>query len=235
MSLSLQRSCRASRDRFSAYLDGAVTGVEMHQLTRHLDGCAECAGEFARLRAVQSTVAALGPARPPADLALRLRVALSQERERTPGRALSRLALQWGNTFAPFLLRASAGLASAVLLIGAVALLVGTFAAPETLVASDEPIGMASNPRLLYSRIPYSAINADPPASTINGSVVLRAFVDERGRVYDFRVISGANDSGTHAALENKLLFSTFEPARVFGQPVAGSVVLSFADVSVQG
>ena len=94
---------------------------------------------------------------------------------------------------------------------------------------------MATNPRLLYSRLPAGAIEADPPDSAIGGSVGVRAFIDPRGRVYDFRVISGSSDGHTHAALENKLLFSTFEPARVFGQPVPGSVVLSFADVSVQG
>lgn len=228
-------TCQHSRSRFSAYLDGAITGVEMHALARHLEGCEGCASEFAAWRSVQSSVAALGPVRPPADLALRLRVAISQERQRTPQRILSQLSVRWENTIAPLLLRASAGFASAVLLIGTVGLLVGTFAAPEPLTARDEPIGMATTPRLLYSRVPAGSIVADPPDSSIQGSVVVRAFVDQYGRVYDFHVISGAMDKQTHAALENKLLFSTFEPARVFGQPVPGSVLLSFADVSVQG
>ncbi len=228
-------TCQHSRARFSAYLDGALTGVEMLSLGRHLESCAGCSAEFAAWRTVQSSVAALGPARPPADLALRLRVAISQERNRTPRRVFSRFSVRWENTFAPLLLRASAGFASAVLLIGTVGLLVGTFAAPEPLAARDEPIGMATNPRLLYSRVPAGSADADPPQSSIEGSVVVRAFVDQSGRVYDFRVISGATDGRTHDALENKLLFSTFEPARVFGQPVPGSVVLSFADVSVQG
>jgi hypothetical protein len=231
----LALTCQYNRSRFSAYLDGAVTGVEMHALGRHLESCAGCAAEFATWRTVQSNVASLGPARPPADLALRLRVAISQERDRTPRRALSRFSVRWENTFAPLLLRASAGFASAVLLIGTVGLLIGTFAAPEPLTARDEPIGRATSPRLLYSRVPAGSIEADPPDSSIKGSVVVRAFVDQAGRVYDFHVISGATDGRTHAALENKLLFSTFEPARVFGQPVPGSVLLSFADVSVQG
>ncbi len=235
-------ACEQSRAHFSAYLDGALTGVEMRGLSEHLDECESCRGDFATWRTMQSALGALGTARPPADLALRLRVAVSQERTRTSRYLLAQLALRWENSFAPFLLRASAGLASAVLLIGTVGLLVGTFAAPEPLVASDEPIGMATSPRLLYSRIPVSladvpaaSADADPPDSSIPGSVVVRAFVASDGRVYDFHVISGSNDNRTHAALENRLLFSTFEPARVFGQPVSGSVVLSFADVSVQG
>lgn len=226
-------TCQRSRSRFSAYLDGAVSGVEMQKLRRHLDTCESCRGEFQSLRRVQSTVASLGRVRPPDDFALRLRVAISQERMRTPRHAFTRLSVRWENTLAPFLLRASAGLASAVLLVGTVALLIGTLAAPEPLAARDEPIGMATSPRLLYSHVPFGPLDADPPASAIQGSVVVRAFVDSRGRVYDFRVISGATDAPTHAALENKLLFSTFEPARVFGQPVPGTVLLSFADISV--
>jgi hypothetical protein len=184
---------------------------------------------------MQTSLGVLGPARPPADLALRLRVAVSQERQRTPRRVLNRLSVRWENTMAPFLLRASAGLASAVLLVGSVALLIGTFAEPEPLAANNEPGSMATTPRLLYSRLPFGALDADPPESTIKGSVVVRAFVDPQGHVYDFHVISGADDAQNHAALENRLLFSTFEPARVFGQPVDGSVLISFADVSVRG
>ncbi len=235
MTIPSQSTCQQSRSRFSAYLDGALTGVQMQALRAHLEGCICCTADFDAWRAVQASVSSLGPARPPADLALRLRVAISQERSRTPRRALSRFSVRWDNTLAPFLLRASAGFASAVVLVGTVALLIGTFVAPEPLAARDEPIGMGTSPRLLYSRIPFSSLDADPPDSSIAGSVVVRAFVDQQGRVYDFHVISGANDGHTHDALENKLLFSTFEPARVFGQPVPGSVVLSFADVSVQG
>jgi hypothetical protein len=53
--------------------------------------------------------------------------------------------------------------------------------------------------------------------------------------VYDFRVLSGSVDQQTYDTLENKLLFSLFEPARVFGQPVRGVALLSFSGVSVQG
>jgi len=35
--------------------------------------------------------------------------------------------------------------------------------------------------------------------------------------------------------IENLLLFSLFEPARFFGQPVRGLAVISFTGVSVKG
>jgi hypothetical protein len=230
-----ETSCAAHQALFSAYLDSALTGLEMHALRGHLEACAECAREFAQWRAAQASLSKLGPARAPADLALRLRVALSQERERTPRQVWGRLQVRWDNTVAPFLLRASAGLASALLLLGTVSVLIGTFAAPEPVAARDEPIGMASNPRLLFSRVPDGQLGVEPPGSTINGSVVVRVYVDREGRAYDFRILSGPADTHTRSSLENKLLFSTFEPARVFGQPINGTVVIAFSGVSVQG
>ena len=63
----------------------------------------------------------------------------------------------------------------------------------------------------------------------------MEAYVDGSGRVYDYAIVSGPNDGRTRSQIENQLLFSVFEPARFFGQPVPGLVVLSFAGVSVQG
>lgn len=223
--------CCEIRDQFSCYLDGAITGVAMQSVAAHLDACAPCRADFAAWRAMQQALGGLGPAKPPADLALRLRVAISQERTHTARQRLARWQVRWQNTVAPLLLQASAGLASAILLIGTVAVLVGTFAAPEPLQASDAPMAMASNPRFLYSTFQTSggemARRGEP--------LIIEAYVDGAGRVYDFRILSGPDDPGTRAEIENMLLFSVFQPARVFGQPVSGLAVLSFSGVSVRG
>jgi hypothetical protein len=58
--------------------------------------------------------------------------------------------------------------------------------------------------------------------------------VDGLGKVYDYHIVSGPNDANTRSELENVLLFSVFEPARFFGQPVRGLAVLSFTGVSVR-
>jgi hypothetical protein len=65
--------------------------------------------------------------------------------------------------------------------------------------------------------------------------VVIEAYVNGEGEVYDYRIISGPNDEETRAQVENLLLTSRFEPARFFGQPVPGLAVLSFSGVSVRG
>jgi hypothetical protein len=232
-----ETNCNRTSAHFSAYLDGALTGVEMQAVAHHLEGCSTCSENFDGWRALQHSLSDLGPARPPADLALRLRVALSQEQARSTRNVLGQWRLRWENTLAPFMLRASAGFAGAVLLVGAMTLLIGTFATPETLAARDEPIGMASSPHLLYASYPVGAADGADLKLLDNPSVptVVEAYVNGAGRVYDFRVLSGSVDQQTYDTLENKLLFSLFEPARVFGQPVRGVALLSFSGVSVQG
>lgn len=246
----MMERCKSIRDRFSAYLDGALTGVAMQQTAAHLESCAECEREFSGWRAMQAALTRTGPAKAPADLALRLRVALSQEKARTPKQSLGRWRVRWQNTMAPFLVRASAGFASAVLLLGTAAVLVGAFAAPETVEARDASADAATSPRFLYSLLASSTPEAGQAlkpheqnerrtgrvATVVDAnSVVVEAYVNSSGRVYDYRIISGPNDAASRAQVENLLLFSVFEPARVFGEPVRGVAVLSFSGVSVQG
>jgi len=249
------KSCKSVRAQFSAYLDGAMSGVAMQQAAKHLDQCSECSSEFAAWRQMQQALGDLGPVKPPADLALKLRVALSQEHNRTARNSLERWRVRWENTFAPFLLRASAGFASAVLLIGSTALLIGAFASPEPVEARDEPSSAATSPRFLYSMIESNAPQSTLPTETqepsdqsvgirdasvhtedsSSNSVVVEAYVNDQGRVYDYRVISGPDDPASRAQIENLLLFSVFEPAHVFGEPVRGVAVVSFSGISVQG
>jgi hypothetical protein len=222
--------CADVRGQFSAYLDGAVTGAAMQEIAAHLKACSDCAAEFAQWRMAQSLISSIGPAKAPADLGLRLRVALSQESANTAQEKFARGRLRWQNTFLPLVWQVTAGFASSVALLGGVALLIWTVASPEPAQARDEPLGMASSPRYLY---PVSEI-AEGVAYG-NNPVVVQAFVNEEGLVYDFKIVSGNTDSKTRSQVEDMLLFSVFAPAQVFGQPVRGTVLLSFAGVSVPG
>jgi len=97
------------------------------------------------------------------------------------------LALAWKNTVGPFLLHASAGFASAVLLLGTVTLLVTMFTQPETAQANtDEPLGNPTAPHLV--RLSTGAGNGDVAA--ISGQVVVEAYINDEGEVYDFRIVS---------------------------------------------
>lgn len=223
-------ACSHVQHQFSHYLDGDVPGTRMLEISRHLESCANCAGEFAAWQKSQVLVSKLGPTKVPEDLALRLRVAISQESRNSTRERLGRFQSRWENTFQPFLLRAAAGFASAILLVGTAAMLIGTFTSPEAVEASDVPLQVSTAPRLLYSSF--------QPADDIgdhDNPVMLQVFVDSQGRVYDYKVLSGQVDVQTRESIDSLLLFSVFAPARSYDQPVRGTTVMSFSGISVKG
>jgi anti-sigma factor RsiW len=224
-------SCKSVRAQFSAWLDGDLAGTAMHSIAAHLDACDACADEFRQWRESQRLLAELGPARAPADLALRIRVALSQEHARTARNRMAIWKVRWQNTAAPLLWQASAGLASTIVLAGTMAFLIGAFAAPEPASARDETPAMASSPQFLYSTVEASA----GPLSQKGRPVTVEVFVNAQGEVYDYDIVSGPTDSATRADIETLLLSSVFKPAKRYGQAVRGVAVLSFSGVSVQG
>lgn len=224
--------CKAVQTKFSEYLDGRLNGREMQNIAAHLQDCQECASEWKSIQRTQSSLAALGPVAEPEDLTLRIRVAISHERARRFQGPFHAFNLAWKNTLGPFLLQAAGGFASAVLLMGSVILLVGMFTQPETAQASaDEPLGMATAPRFLY----LSSVVGENQIGEVSGPVLVEAYVNGAGQVYDYRIVSGPTDNATREQIENLLLWSRFEPARRFGQPVPGLAVLSFSGVSVRG
>lgn len=223
--------CNAVQDQFTDYLDGRLNGAQMQEISAHLNRCQACTLEWEQLRAAQGVLAALGPRPEPPDLLLRIRVALSQERARARRSFSDVWNLAWKNTIGPFLLQASAGFASAVLLLGTVTVLVTMFTQPQPVQASaDEPLGIASAPRLMYLS---SGVGDNVDLSTT--PVIVEVYINDEGQVYDYRIVSGPSDSATRAAVENLLLLSRFQPARFFGQPVRGLAVLSFSGISVRG
>jgi hypothetical protein len=224
--------CNAVQAKFTEYLDDRLNGREMQRIGAHLEQCRECAREWAALKQMQALLSDLGPIQEPDDLLLRIRVAVSQEWARRRQGFFHGWNLAWKNTVGPFLLQASAGFASSVLLIGTVVLMVTMFTQPESAQAvKDEPLGRATAPRLLYlsAEAGNNGIGAD------YGPVVVEAYINGAGQVYDYRIVSGPTDQQTRSQLENLLLYSVFEPARFFGQPVRGLAVLSFSGVSVHG
>jgi hypothetical protein len=224
--------CDAVQARFTEYLDGRLSGRQMQLTAAHLDGCRECAREWESLRESQSLLASLGSVPEPEDMLLRIRVAVSQERARRRRGLFDGWELAWKNTVGPFLLQAGAGFASACLLMGSIIVLVSMFAQPEMAQATkDEPLGNPTAPRLLS----LSDGAGDNEIGEFSAPVVVEAYVNVSGEMYDYRIVSGPDDAATRSKIENLLLTSHFDPARFFGQPVRGLAVLSFSGVSVRG
>jgi anti-sigma factor RsiW len=222
--------CRKVQSSFSAYLDGAVSGRQMQRIAQHLEGCSGCTQEFSALRAMQRSLATLGPAKAPADLGLRLRLAISHEQVRRTSNWRDSLSLKWENTVRPMLVQVSAGFVGAVLLVGSIGLLLGIVAAPEPVMANDEPLGAMTAPHYLYSTASPADIVSD------HGSlIVVEAFINDQGRVYDYNIVSGPEDAAVRNQIADHLLMSIYKPASVFGVPVRSQVVLTFSGISVRG
>lgn len=224
--------CHSIQSKFSEYLDGRLTGHEMQDIAAHLETCRGCSLEWTELKQTQNALASLGPVAPPDNLLLRVKVAVSQERARSRRRVLQTLKLAWQNTVGPFVLQAAAGFASAVLLLGTVIVLVGMFTRPEVAQGADEPLGMATPP---HSWKISSAVSTNDQIRGVSAPVVVEAYINGAGEVYDYRIVSGPVDDNVRAQIVNLLLWSQFEPARLFGQPVRGLAVLSFSGISVRG
>jgi hypothetical protein len=222
--------CKKYQSSFSAYLDGAVSGKQMQRIARHLEDCPGCAQEFSALRAMQQSLAVLGPAKAPADLGLRLRLAISHEQARRRTNWLETLGVKWDNAIRPMLVQVSAGLAGTVILIGGIGLLLGMVAAPEPVMANDEPLGAMTAPHYLYSPVSPHAIVTDH-----DSVIVVEAYVNSQGRVYDYNIVSGPDDPAVNGQIVDQLMMSVYEPASVFGTPVRGRVVLTFSGISVRG
>jgi anti-sigma factor RsiW len=227
-------SCTEVQACFSSYLDGAISGVEMQKIARHIEGgegaggCEVCARELAAWKLTQNALAALRPAKAPADLPLKLRIAISREHARRESRWRDRLSLAWDNVVQPRLVQLSAGLAGSVVL-GSAALLLGVVAVPQPVLANDEPLGAITAPHYLYSTVsPAGFISARDP-------IVVEALVDSTGRVYDFTIVSGPQNDDVLTQVTGQLLGSVFQPASAFGVPVRGRVVMTYSGISVRG
>ena len=221
-------ACQPTRDQFSAYLDGAVSGIAMAAIAEHLDACAECSLEFDQLLAVQQSLAELGPAHPPARLQAQLRQAIAVERERgTHLSPFNRFAFAWDTWLASAALRATGGFAATIVLLGALGWM---FSAPLAVQANDDNMAQLIGPRFSYSQVPPQPIEMDH-----DSPVMVEAKVDTSGRVYDYSILAGQLDQAARLQVEQNLLSSVFKPATLFGTPVRGQVVLTYTGVSVRG
>jgi hypothetical protein len=221
--------CAEIQNLFSPYLDGRVSGAEMRSLTRHMEQCAGCAREYAAIQRTQQLLASMGPKKAPADLALQLRLAISREAAQTRRRRYEGAMMRLENALNAFMVPATAGLVSAVLIFG---LLLGFFALPAELRASstDVPLMLYTGPQLQQSAFGTSLGNMGDDA------VMVEAYVDANGRVQDYRILSQPDDAqAVLPELKNLLIFTTFRPALLMGRPTAGTAVLSFSKISVKG
>jgi len=220
-------TCSEAKPQFSSYMDHSMSGKQMRNITEHLDSCRACRSEFTLLCNTQKLVSGLGRRQPPSDLALKLRVMISQELAQSRRKPFEGLLVRLENAFNAFMVPATAGIVSAIIIFG---LLIGVLYPTQISQSNDVPTLLYTPPELSLSPfgLEMSGINAD--------SLVVEAYVDANGRVQDYRILSAPEDQKDIVPELNKMLiFTTFRPATAFGKPTSGRAVLSFAKVNVRG
>lgn len=226
----IDSACVNMQERISEFLDGTMSGAEMQRSNAHLARCAACATELEEARALQQVLGNLGPVEAPSQLGLKLRLAISHENARRQGQWWDAIAARWDNIWRPALVQYGAGLASALVLVGGITLTIGMVAAPEAVLAHDEPLGALTVPHYLYSAAP-----AQPVLTAQDTTILIQAYIDASGEVYDYTVLSGPQDAAVEAQVRNQLMLLRYEPARAFGEPIRGRVLITFAGASVRG
>ena len=222
--------CREARRLFSPYLDGAVTGAEMLALQRHLSICVDCNGEYKAMQRTQQLLSSVARAKAPADLGLKLRLAISREAAQARRPRFEGLMVRLENALEAFMVPATAGFLSALIIFG---IAMVYFVTPASLQAkNDVPLIMVNTaPELQPSALGLnmSTIDAD--------SLVIEAYVDANGRVQDYRILSDDSEDSKEVLPEVKrmLIFTTFRPALSMGRPTASRTVLAFSKISVRG
>jgi anti-sigma factor RsiW len=221
--------CADARGLLSPYLDGAVTGTEMQSLQQHLDGCAACMQEYRSLRRTQQLLMSVGRVKEPADLGLKLRLAISRAAAESRRPRFEGLRMRVENALNVFMVPATAGLACALLIFG---LVTAILAMPGEVQANnqDVPLVLNTGPELQQSVFgtTLSSMNTD--------SLVIEAYVDSRGRVQDYKILSDPGESQELLPqVKRMLIFTTFRPAMSMGRPISSRAVLSFSRISVRG
>jgi hypothetical protein len=221
--------CGDAKKLLSPYLDGAISGTEMRALQEHLERCARCMQEYTSLRQTQQLLVSVGRPQMPADLGLKLRLAISREAAETRRPRFEGLRMRVENTLNAFMVPATAGLVCALLIFG---LVTAILAMPGEVQANnqDVPTVLTTGPELQQSVFDttLTGMNTD--------SLVIEAYVDKNGRVQDYKILSDPGESQELLPqVKRMLIFTTFRPAMSMGRPISSRAVLSFSRISVRG
>jgi hypothetical protein len=171
------------------------------------------------------------PARmPPSGLRTSLRVLASKERQRIVAGQINwrdRLNLWATNLMRPLALPLAGGIFSTVALFS---ICLGPMYAVRADDSSDIPTALTTE----------AAVKSTAPLAGSCGDVVVDVIVDGTGRMVDYKVVSGFNvltSDQIRRSLENRLIFTTFEPVTQFGHAMSGKLRLYFrnSEVDVKG
>jgi anti-sigma factor RsiW len=220
-------SCRATRDRLSAYLDGGLPAVETRSVADHLRACAACADRRHTLERALALLAEAPRLRSEESVAARVMQRLDVER-RSAG-----LALVLRPVWAARPLMLPSLLPAAVVLLGVLAgaLALSRDPRPSVALAGDgwgrraPAWGTEGNPLVAAAGVSVPQVRSrivGAAVPTQEGSLFLETVVSRDGRVAAVTLLNG--DVRVAAPVVDALRRERFEPGRFRGRPVAVSL-----------
>jgi hypothetical protein len=227
-------SCRAMQDQLPSLLEGDVSAPEAHDLQLHLGSCEACSSRMEALRRSRVQLTALLRTLPvkqaPQELSIRLRVAASYEIERTFGRGdfsssarrwWTRVRLSMRDLMRPLALPAAGGLLSSV---ASFTMLASTLTIPQQVTMNDIPL-------VFTTQVQVDELS---PFGFTGHDVVMELTIDKHGKVANYAA-HGEVTRADMRELGNLILFTSFAPATVFGQPTSGKILLKSHRINVRG
>ena len=236
-------NCESVKSLLPGYLDGAaMTGVleNAHvSIGRHLESCEDCRKELRAYQAMSSLMSGVQRPAPPADLALKIRVAAAQRlSDRTwlhyVRRARTRAELVLKNILEPMAIPATGGFTVAFVIFVIVCQLLG-LGVPLRADSNDSPTNLLQPARLM-SLAPFPITGLEESGHAGPHALLVEATINAQGEAVSYRILAGPDTDTIRRQLNLVLLFSRFRPELSFGRFTAGGrVVLSFSDISIRG
>ncbi len=223
-------TCESVQLSIATFLDDQMPEQQRQALSQHLIDCRDCEQLQADLRYVRSSVRQLPMMATPKNLAMKLRVSASYDRERRQGagefssswerfRTRARIAMQ--DLMRPLALPAAGGFLSSVLFFS---FLVDTLAV-QMPGANDIPIG-------IYTQVRVDTLS---PFGFTGRDLAVELSIDKDGRVVGLCSHNATLTRDEMNQLGNLVLFTSFNPATADGQPVSGKIVLKTSRINVRG
>ena len=235
--------CERVRRLLPGYLDGALPAgrlFEAHETVgQHLEGCRSCREELQAYQSLSSLMSRVQRPTPPADLALRIRVAAAQRLSDRAWlhyalRARTRAELVVKNILEPLAIPATGGFTVAFVVFVLVCQLLG-LGVPLSAVTNDSPTNLLL-PARLEALAPFPITGLEESGHSGPHALLVEATVNAQGEAVNYRILSGPDTDTIRRQLDLVLLFSRFRPQMSFGRYTAGGrVVLSFSDISIRG
>src|SRR5712691_1515130 len=238
--------CTTVRKNLAGYLDDALTGAARVKkriaVREHLESCNGCREELERFRKLAVMLSRVPKNVPPADLAIRIKVAAAkaQHSRDWPSRMRrmkDRAEILLDNVFRPLTVPATGGFLSAIVVF----VLVFQMIAPGITVRAvqnDVALNLMRPAELVsLSDYPQSwAPEQQDLELSLPHGLLIDVTVDSHGQMTGYQILSGPTNSELRHHLDQILLFSRFSPMLSFGRPTSGGhVVLSFSAVRVRG